>query len=168
MIRKPQPKTQDGHALDSKLQELLQPQEVRRALEISLDQCIFEQWSLQQEAPRNPYRRLDVRELIRLCRTLTTQERKALHALLEGASRAQVARQHGVSPARVSALLKRAYAKLRVYGEVMVRRQQAKLENDIREAYLETTRQVGYRPPMHCPRGRERCRRTGVCPYASR
>ena len=168
MIQKPQPKAEEKQNPNSKLQELLQPEEVRRVLEVSLDQRVFEQWSPQQDAPQNLYRQLDIRELIRLCRTLSAIERKAVRALLEGTSKGVLAEALGISPTRLAALLKRAFAKLRAYGELRVRRQKALLEADIKEAYLESTRQRAYRPPTHCLKGKERCARTGQCPYASR
>lgn len=35
-----------------------------------------------------------------------------------------------------------------------------------REAFHEDQQRCRYYPPRHCPRGRERCRKTGICPFA--
>ncbi len=146
----------------------LQPPVKRKVLELSWGvQPLAESVPAREEAP-NPYRQLDLRELIRRCRTLTHQERTAMRLLLAGRRKTQLAEVLKVSPARITAICKKAFAKLRVFGEQQVEKRKAALENEARYAFWETTQVYIYRKPRHCPEGKERCKRTGICPFATR
>ena len=103
---------------------------------------------------------------------LTPRQRQVARLILWGWEPKEIASKLGIAASTVRKLWSRARKPL---GEALIKmaltRAREEEENpvsaaELREIYLEEVGRFAYRPPRHCPAGKERCKNTGVCEFA--
>ena len=121
-----------------------------------------ERAALEDEATHPEPPRREVTAIWRLARKarLSSIETDILRVIATGGTSAIAAEILGIPRRRATRLLRRAIEKMRRH----VAEAQASLEEELACVMYEDQRRRAYSCEKHCKRGREACRRTGLCP----